>query len=353
MLSSILAERRNGMFLILVFALALAWSAPAPAQAPYYQGKTISIVVGTKAGDVYDLYPRLLAEYLPKYIPGNPNIIVQNMPGAASLIAANHVYNVAKPDGLTLAAIYPALYFDQLIKKPEAKFDWAKWQWLGSPVKSNHLLYMRADTPYKTIEDVRTASTAPKCGATGVASTGYYMPKLMEEVLGTKFDIVSGYVSGQDIDLAVERGELQCRAFTITAYHAREPFISWRKKNFVNVLIQTGSKRDSRLKDSPTIYELMDRYKATPAGRSLAKVILASGDFGRPIVAPPAVPADRVKLLRDAFDKSVADKSFLEEAQKRRLEIDPTQWDEMESLAKDVMATSADVVSRMRKLLGE
>jgi tripartite-type tricarboxylate transporter receptor subunit TctC len=325
----------------------------ASAQAPFYQGKTISIVVGTKAGDVYDLYPRLLAEYWTKHIPGNPNIIVQNMPGAASLIAANHVYNVAKPDGLTLAAIYPALYFDQLIKKPEAKYDWGKWNWLGSPVKSNHLLYMRADTPYKSIDDVRKATTAPKCGATGVASTGYYMPKLMEEVFGTKFDIVSGYVSGQDIDLAVERGELQCRAFTITAFHAREPFISWRKKNFVNVLVQTGNKRDPRLKETPTIYELMDRYQTSSAGRSLAKVILAAGDFGRPIVAPPGVPAERLKILRDSFDKTIAEGAFLAEAEKRRLEIDPTQWDEMEALAKDVMATPPDVVARMRKLLGE
>jgi tripartite-type tricarboxylate transporter receptor subunit TctC len=234
------------MIVILVLALIIGWYSDLLAQAPFYQGKTISIAVGTKAGDVYDLYPRLLAEFWTKHIPGNPNIIVQNVPGAASLIAANQVYNVAKPDGLTLAAIYPALYFDQLIKKPEVKYDWAKWNWLGSPVKSNHLLYMRADTPYKTVDDVRKASTAPKCGATGVASTGYYMPKLMEEVLGSKFDIVSGYVSGQDIDLAVERGELQCRAFTITAYFAREPFISWRKKNFTNVLIQTGSRRDPR-----------------------------------------------------------------------------------------------------------
>jgi tripartite-type tricarboxylate transporter receptor subunit TctC len=341
------------MVLILVLVLAVGWSSSLLAQTTFYQGKTISIIVGTKAGDVYDLYPRLLAEYLPKHIPGNPNIIVQNMPGAASLIAANHVYNVAKPDGLTLGAIYPALYFDQLIKKPEAKYDWGKWNWLGSPVKSNHLLYMRADTPYKSIDDVRKATTAPKCGATGIASTGYYMPELMEEVLGSKFDIVSGYVSGQDIDLAVERGELQCRAFTITAYQAREPFISWRKKNFVNVLIQTGNKRDARLKDAPTIYELMDRYKTSNAGRSLAKVILASGDFGRPIVAAPGVPADRVKILREAFDKTVAEGAFLAEAEKRRLEIDPTQWDEMQSLAKDVMATPPDVVARMRKLLGE
>jgi len=347
------AGRRNAMIAVLVFALTLGWSGRLFAQAPFYQGKTITIVVGTKAGDVYDLYPRLLSEFLPKYIPGTPNIIVQNVPGAASLIAANQVYSVAKPDGLTLAAIYPVLYAQQLVKKPEVKFDWAKWNWIGSTVTSNHLLYMRADSPYKTIDDVHKAATAPKCGATGVTSTGYYMPKLIEEVVGIKFDIVSGYQAGQDIDLAVERGELQCRAFTITAFFAREPFISWRKRNFVNVLFQTGSKRDARLKEAPTIYELMDKYKASPAGRSLAKVVLASGDFGRPIVAPPGVPADRVKLLRDAFDKTINDPVLLAEAEKRRLEIDPTTAQELETLAKEVMVTPPDVVTRMGKLLGE
>jgi tripartite-type tricarboxylate transporter receptor subunit TctC len=341
------------MLSTLVFLATLAWSTTLFAQTPYYQGKTITIIVGTKAGDVYDLYPRLVAEYWTKNIPGNPNIIIQNVPGAASLIAANQVYNIAKPDGLTLGAIYPALYFDQLLKKPEAKYDWAKMPWIGSTVTSNYLLYMRADTPYKTIEDVRAAKTAPKCGSTGIASTGYHMPKLMEEVLGTKFDVVTGYQSGQDIDLAVERGELQCRAFTITAYHAREPFISWRKRNFTNVLIQTGAKRDPRIKDTPTMQELMDKYKTTDAGRKLAQVILASGDFGRPIVASPGIPADRLKLLRDTFRKTLTDPTFLAEAEKRKLEIDPTWYDEMEALAKDVMATPPDVVARMRKLLGE
>lgn len=340
---------RHAILLLLTLTL---WASGAFAQSPFYQGKTISIIVGTKAGDVYDLYPRLLAEFLPKYIPGNPNIIIQNVPGAASLIAANQVYNVAKPDGLTLAAIYPALYFEQLIKRPEVKFDWSKFGWLGSTVTSNHLMYMRGDTAYKTLDDVRKASTAPKCGATGVTSTGYYMPKLMEETLGTKFDIVSGYVSGQDIDLAVERGELQCRAFTITAYFAREPFITWRKRNFVNVLIQTGGKRDARLKETPTVYEFMDKYKTNDSGRRLAKVILASGDFGRPIVAPPGVPADRLKILREAFNKSVADPGLLAEAEKRRLEMDPTTAEELETLTKEVMAASPDVIERMRKLLG-
>ncbi|MGH7930862.1 MAG: Bug family tripartite tricarboxylate transporter substrate binding protein [Candidatus Binatia bacterium] len=341
------------MVLILVALFLLSWTSTLPAQTPFYQGKTITIVVGTKAGDVYDLYPRLFAEYLPKYIPGRPNFVIQNVAGAASLIAANQVYNVNKPDGLTLGAIFPALYFDQLIKRPEVKFDWAKWNWIGSPVTSNHLMYMRTDTPYKTIEDVRNATKAPKCGSTGVASTAYYVPKLLQETLGTKFDIVTGYQAGQDIDLAVERGELQCRSFTVTAYFAREPFISWRKRGFVNVLMQTGSKRDARLKDAPTIYELMDKYKTTDAGRRLAKVILAAGDFGRPIVAPPGVPADRLKILREAFDKAINDPALLAEAEKRRLEIDRTTWNEMESMAKDLVNTPADVVERMSKLLGK
>ena len=271
--------------LIVALLLALGFAVGhAHAQTPFYQGKTITIIVGTKAGDAYDLYPRMLAEFMPKYIPGNPNIIIQNVPGAASMIAANQVYNVAKPDGLTIGAIYPALYFEQLTKKPEVKFDWTKFGWVGNPVTSNHLLYMRSDAPYKSMDDIKNASAAPKCGSNGITSTGYYLPKLMEETLGTKFDIVLGYQSGQDVDLAVERGEVVCRAFTITAYFAREPFISWRKRGFVNTLMQSGAKREARLKDAPTIYELMDRYKTNAAGRSLAKVVLAAGEFGRPLV---------------------------------------------------------------------
>ena len=325
---------------------------PAFAQANFYQDKTITIVVGTKAGDVYDLYPRLLAEFMPKYIPGSPNIIIQNVPGAASLIAANQVYNIAKPDGLTLAAIYPSLYFDQLVKKPEAKFDWSKFGWIGSPVGSNHMMYMRTDTPYKTIEDVRAAARPPKCGTSGVTSTGYYIPKLLEEAVGAKFEIVTGYQAGQDVDLAVERGEVVCRSFTITAFHAREPYFSWRKNNFVRVLYQTGKKRDARLKEVPTMHELMDKYKTTENVKQLAKVILIASDLGRPVVAPPAVPADRLRTLRDAFNKTVNDPQFLAEAERRRLEIDPATAEEIDALAKEAMVTPPEVVERMKKVLG-
>jgi tripartite-type tricarboxylate transporter receptor subunit TctC len=323
------------------------------AQTPFYQGKTVTIIVAAKAGDVYDLYPRLLAEYLPKHIPGSPNIIVQNVPGAAGLIGTNQFYNTAKPDGLTFAATYPALYFEQLVQRPEVKFDWSKFIWIGSPVSSASLMYMRADTPYKSVEDIRTASTPPKCGATGVTSSAYYMPKLMETAFGTKFDVVSGYVSGSDIDLAVERGEVQCRAFTINAFFAREPFITWRKKNFVRVMYQTGTKPDPRLKDVPLFSELMDKYKTPENVRRFAKVVLASDEFGRPLIFPPGVPADRVKIMRDAFNKTVADADFLAEAKRRRLDIDASKGEELDPLAKEVMTTPPDIIERVKKLIGK
>ena len=337
---------------ILPLILLVLWSANLFAQTPFYQGKTVTILVAAKAGDVYDLYPRLLAEFLPKHIPGSPNIIVQNVAGAAGLIGTNQLYNTAKPDGLTLGATYPALYFEQLAKRPEVKFDWAKIIWIGSPVSSNSLMYMRGDTPYKTLEDVRTATTPPKCGATGVTSSAYYMPKLLQEAIGTKFDVVSGYVSGSDIDLAVERGEVMCRAFTINAFFAREPFITWRKKNFVRVLYQTGTRRDARLKDVGLLSEFMDKYKTSETIRRLANVVLASDQFGRPIIFPPGVPADRVKIMRDAFNKTVNDPALLAEAERRRLDIDAAAGEELDKLAKEVVATPPDIVARVKKLMG-
>ena len=237
-------------FLVLVLSLTIGfWGAVSQAQTPYYAGKTITIVAGTKAGDVYDLYARMFAQFMPKYIPGHPNIIVQNMAGAGSMIAANFVYNVANPDGLTIGAIF-SRRSTSIRSCNVRRSNTIGTSSPGSavPVTSNHLLYMRADSPYKTIHDVVAASTPPKCGATGTSSTAYYVPKLLDEVIGTKFDIILGYQSGQDIDLAVERNEVVCRAFTITAFFAREPFISWRKKDLRPIeMMQSGRKRDQRL----------------------------------------------------------------------------------------------------------
>jgi tripartite-type tricarboxylate transporter receptor subunit TctC len=319
----------------------------------FYKGKTIKIVVGFLAGDVYDLWARLYTQYMPKHIPGKPDIIVQNMTGAGSMITANHVYSVAKPDGLTLGSALPALYFDQLIGRKEVQFDYAKFVWIGSPVQNEHQMYMRSDAPYKTIEDIRKATVPPKCGTTGTGSTGYYIPKLMEDALGTKFNLVTGYQGGQDIDLAVERGELHCRAFTIEAFFAREPFLTWRKKGFVRNVIQSGRTRDPKLPDTPTIYELMDQYKTPEATRRLANVVLAAGALGRPLVGTPGIPPERVTILREAFNKTLKDPDFLSEIERRKYELQPVKGEDLEAMAKEVIAQPPDVVERMRKLLGK
>jgi tripartite-type tricarboxylate transporter receptor subunit TctC len=339
------------MIFLLVFCI-FAWTDYLQAQTPFYQGKTIRLVAGTPAGTVYDLYARMVAQFIPKHIPGAPNVIVQNMPGVASMVAANYIYSVAKPDGLTIGSIQPALYFDQLVGRKEVQFDWQKFTWIGNTTRSHHLLYMRSDTPYKTIEDIRKASAPPKCGAEGTASSAYYLPKLLEETIGAKFNIVTGYNSGTEVDLAVERGEVHCRAFTIAAFFAREPFHTWRKKGFVHVIVQTGKKRHANLPEVPTLHELMDQHKTSDSARRLATVILAANEIGRPIIGTPAIPAERVKILREAFMKTVNDPELLDDAKKKRLDLDPVSGEELESLGKELVAQPPEVIERMKQLLG-
>jgi len=290
----------------------------AAAQTPYYQGKTITIITGSQTGDLYDIYARMIATHMGKNIPGNPGILVQNMTGAGHIVAANFVYAVAKPDGLTLLAPNPNLYIDQLIGRPEIKFDWAKFAWLGNASRTTDLLYMRTDAPFKTIEDVRSAKEPPKCGATGTGTTGYLVPRLLEETIGAKFNIVTGYKGGNEVDLAVERGEIQCRAFSLTAFFGREPFHTWRKNNFVRAIIQLGEKRDSRLADVPTLNELMDKHKTPDVGRRLARIVTASEIFQRPYMGPPGMRPELVKVIREAFEKTLEGQCILGGSEKQK-----------------------------------
>jgi len=329
----------------------LFFTPPAWAQAPFYEGKTITVIAGVSAGSAYDLYARLMAQFMGKHIAGNPSFVVQNMTGAGSIIGANYVYNVSKPDGLTIGAIQPSIYFNQLMKQKEVRYDWAKFGWIGSSDKSDYLLYMRADLPYKTLADVRKAKEPPKCGSTGAGTSGSYMPKLLEETLGTKFAIVAGYQGGGEIDLAVERGELHCRAFTVQAYHSREPYFTWRKNGFARILMQTGQTRDARLADVPTLGELMDQFKTPDRERRLVPLVMAATDFGRPIVAPPGTPAERLKILREAFLKTMKDPELLAEAKRKNFDITPSTGEELESLAKLVMNQSQEIVARVKILM--
>ena len=337
----------------ILLLISLWLSTEVQAQTPFYQGKTITLIVGSGAGTAYDIYARLLGSYVGKHLPGNPSVVVQNMPAAGGMVAANFVYGVAKPDGLTIASINPAHYFNQLQGNKEVKFDWPKFTWIASSDKSEHMLYMRTDAPYKTIQDVRKAAEPPKCGATGTGTSGHYVPRMLEETLGTKFNIVTGYAGGNEIDLATERNEVVCRAFTTAAYFAREPYHTWRKTNFVRVLLQTGRKRDPQLPDVPLLSELMDEFKTPDLGRRVATVMLGSGELGRPIVASPALSADRVKLLREAFMKSMSDPALLEEAKQKRLEITPVGRDELAKIARDVIEQPSDVVERIKKILAQ
>ena len=224
-----------------------------------FKGKTVRLIIGTSTGGGVDLYARLVAQFLGRHLPGEPVIVAQNMPGASSVVAANYLYSVAKPDGLTLGALQGGAFFDQVLGHNTVKFDWAKFTWIGSPERLEAQLYMRADSPYKTLEDIRRAAEPPRCGGAGTGATGYFVPKILEETLGLKFKTVTGYQSGGEIDIAVERGELHCRAFDIGSFVGRDPTRTWFKNGFVKSLIQTGRRRDARLGDVPTLYELMDK----------------------------------------------------------------------------------------------
>jgi tripartite-type tricarboxylate transporter receptor subunit TctC len=336
-----------------ILAIVLSLASEAGAEPVFYEGKTITIMVGYQAGDGYDIWARLLAAYIGKYIPGNPSVIAQNMPGAGSMIAANYVYRVAKPDGLTIGSIGPSLYLDQLLRKKEVHFDWAKFGWVGSTENTPWLLYMKSDAPYKTIEDVRKAAQPPKCSATGTGTSGYFIPKLLEEAVGARFNIVLGYQGGAEQDLALERGEVVCRSLSIPTFFAREPFTTWRKQNLVRVLMQTGRKRDPRIGEVPSIHELMNEYKTPLQVRNVVTGVLASGDLGRPFITPPDVVPARLKILRDAFRKTMSDQAFLADVKTRKLEANPTFGEDLELIAKEAASQPREIVERMKKILGD
>jgi tripartite-type tricarboxylate transporter receptor subunit TctC len=323
------------------------------AQSPFYEGKTIRVIRGGLAGELYDLWARLIANHMGKHIAGNPNVIVQNMPGAGSMIAANYVYNVAKPDGLTIGALNPGIYMDQLLGRKEVQFDWAKFNWIGTPEQTEFLFIIRADNPYKSIDDLRTAAEPSKCGSTGTGSILFQLAKLMEETLGTKLTLITGYQGAPDVDVALERGEVQCRTITTAAFFGREPYLTWGKNGFVRPLMQTGRKRGPSLPDVPTIYELMDRYKTPEAGRRLATLILAQNMIGRPMVTNPGVPAERVKILREGWNKTLKHPELLAEAKKRGWPVGPVAGEELEALAKEVVSQPSEVIQQLKKLLGE
>ena len=215
------------------------------------------------------------------------------------------------------------------------------------------MFFVRADSPYKTFDDIMKASEPPKCGATGSTDGTYALAKIFEETLKAKFNLVIGYQSGNAIDLAMEKGEVICRGMIATGHFSREPFVSWHKKGFDRHLAQSGSARDPRMSEVPTLNELMDRYKTPDINRRVAQVILAGNEYGRPMVAPPGVAPDIVKSLREAYSRALKDPQLIAEAKQSKLEIEPASGEELQALTERVMNQPAEVIERVKKLVGE
>lgn len=348
--------RRKKYFRMIFLFCAVSWVACGTSSInaqsePFYKGKTVRLIVGLSPGGFYDRWARLFARFMPLYIPGNPSFIVQNMPGAGSMIAMNHVFGVAKPDGLTLVMPNYGVYLDQLAGRKEVRFDITKGYFIGSPEKSDIILYARADAPFKTVQDMRKLAEPAKCGATGTAGADYLIAKVLNDTLGVKINTVIGYAGGSEIDIAVEKGEVQCRGMTIAPHFGREPFNSWHKKGFDQHILQTSEKRDSRVADVPTIYEIFEKENTADESRRVADVILRGGDFGRPMIAAPGTPADRVNILREAYVQSMNDAELLAEAKKGRMDIEPVTGEQLQALAKRVMTQPPAVLKRVRKIL--
>jgi tripartite-type tricarboxylate transporter receptor subunit TctC len=283
--------------------------APAWAQTPFYEGKTIRIVVGTGSGGTIDA-ARIIAQHLGQYIPGNPAVIVQSMPGGAHLVATNHVFNVARPDGLTLLAGNPNVAIAQLIKVDGVRFDVRNFEWLGSSGSDSVIMTIRADLPYNTFEEMRKAGRELRVGSTGPGSNAHDFPLLLKEFAGANFKFVSGYPATTDILLGLERKEVDIWAAFAAA---------------VRPVVQRGTVRPlvrARV-SSPGFDHLPidETLTADPLGKTLMSIKTAPLAVGRVLAATPGTPADRVAILREAITKALADPDVAAMARKAQIDF--------------------------------
>ncbi len=295
--------------------------------------------MGSEPGGGYDGYARLLARHLGKFIPGNPTILVQNMPGAGGIVAANYLYNVAPKDGTVMAQVQRLVPFVQIMGEPGPQFETAKFNWLGSLASEVTVcVSWKKSTDIKTFADVQKKELI--VGGSGPNDTET-VPAILNNVLGAKFKIISGYPSSTAVTLAVERGEVQgiCSSYSsLTTRNAH-----WFKDNLVNILVQESTKKLPQLPNVPLALDLA----TTPDDKALLELNDARLAIGRPFMLPPGVPAERVKALRAAFNQMVKDKDFLADAEKEKRELDIVNGDEMQSLLERLAKTPKSLVERL------
>ena len=333
-------------FVLMAAALGAARAAQAADEAAdFYRGKTISIIVGFGAGGGYDIYARLLARYLGNHIAGAPNVVVQNMEGAGSVRASNYVYSVAPKDGTVIAAVNQNMPMYQMLGGAGAQFKAAEMNWLGSMAYSNGTLYTWYQSGIKTLDDAKSRDVV--LGGVGTTSDSYIYPTLINGLLGTRFKVINGYAGTKEIHLAIERGEVMGRGGNTWAslMSSNQDWIDQKK---VDILVQIGFKPEPEITQVPLLIDLVK----TPEEKQIVTVVTLPTALGYTSWLAPEVPPARMKLLREAYDATMRDKAFLEEAARHAMLIRPQTGAEIEVLVKQAAAAPKPVLERTAQLLG-
>jgi tripartite-type tricarboxylate transporter receptor subunit TctC len=321
-----------------------AHAASAQSVADFYKGKTVQIVVGFGVGGGYDLYARALSRYLGKHVPGNPNVVVQNMEGAGSVRAANYVYIGSPQDGTVIAAVNQNMPMYQLLGGAGAKFEAAGMQWLGSMTNSNGLLYTWHTSGIKTLEDAKKKEVP--MGAVGAASDSVIFPNLINEMIGTKFKPITGYAGSSQIHLAMERGEVMGRGGNSWA-SVQTANMSWVKENKINILIQVGLEKEPDLPNVPLLLDLVKDEER----KSVIRVVSLPTALGYGHWVAPGVPKDRVAALRKAYAAVMKDPEFLAEVKKTGMVVRPQAGETLDGLVKQVTSAPRSVLERTAQIL--
>src|SRR5262245_20424560 len=322
-----------------------AMTAPAAAQAPNLAGKNVQMILGFAPGTANDLWGRVVARHIGKHLPGKPLVVPQNMPGAGSFIAANHIYNTAPKDGTAMGLIAGPAVLGPITGAPGARFDPTKITWLGTPTTDTSICvaYNGPHVKVKTLQDIY--KTELNVGSVGTGNQAYSYPKALNALLGMKFKVILGFPSSSSMFLAMERGELDGICQSLAGISETRP--DWISGKKLVILFQGGSGSNPELKGVPFVNDLA----RTPEERQAIEFLYAGSGFGRPFIAPPGLPAERIKIMQDAFMATTKDTDFLGDAKKQKLDVAPEAGEHLAALVKTTYATPKSVVERVAELI--
>ena len=311
----------------------------------YYRGKTVRIVVGLSAGGGFDIYARALARHMGKHIAGNPAFVVDNMPGAGSMIAANHVYKSAKPDGLTLGHFVGSLFMQQLLGRPGAEFEATKYEFIGAPIPEKTACALTKASGVTSIDRWFAAKTPVKLGATGSGPI-VDVPKILKSAMGLPIQLVLGFKGTADIRLAAESGELAGACWSWDAI--KSTWTRGLESGDVNIVLQAVAKP---LADLPKVPLAISYAKSADARQLIEVGIHDAADIARPFVMPPGTPKERVQIIRQAFLATLKDPAFVAEAEKSKLDIDPVSGEALEKIVAAIYKMNPAMLAKLKEVL--